>query len=111
MSDSEDGREPFRMEEQPGVGDEVRLILVGELDLAVAAEFVERISRLRERAAPVRIDLSRLEFLDSTGLREIIVAVTDARRDGWALQLEPDLDGEVARIIDLVGARSFFWPE
>jgi anti-sigma B factor antagonist len=111
MMHSEDGTDLFRMEEQRAPDGELRLTLVGELDLAVASDFVERIASLRHEGRAVRIDLSRLEFLDSTGLRELIVAVTEARRDGWSLQLEPQLDGEVARIIDLVGARSFFWPE
>jgi anti-anti-sigma factor len=106
-----EGRDLFRMEQQRTADGEVRLTLVGELDLAVAPDFVERIASLRAEAVPVRIDLRGLEFLDSTGLRELIVAVTEARRSGWSLQLEPELDGEVARIIDLVGARSFFWPD
>lgn len=110
MTEIDHGRQPFRMEERPDDDGTVWLTLVGELDLAVAPELSSRIAALRRRAVDVRVDLSRLEFVDSTGLRELIVAVTEARRNGWSLQIEPGVAGEVERIIELVGAREFFWP-
>jgi anti-sigma B factor antagonist len=108
--ETDNPRRPFRMEEHFEQEHELRLALVGELDLGVAHELAARLDQLRQGGYAIEIDLTRLEFLDSTGLRELIVAVTDSRRDGWALEINPEVTDEVGRIIELVGARSFFWP-
>jgi len=69
----------------PGI---VRFELAGELDVASA-------SRLDERLAAVALgpdvglalDLRGLEFMDSSGLRSILRADAQARRDGAAMTI------------------------
>jgi anti-anti-sigma factor len=104
-------RMPFRMEEFFGEGHDLRLALVGELDLAVAEQLSDRLGELKKGGYAVTLDLSRLKFIDSSGLRELISAVTESRRDGWTLTIDEQLTDQVRRVIDLVGARAYFWPE
>ena len=101
----------FRMEEYFEDGRQLRLALVGELDIAVVQQLDERLRELRKGGYAISLDLARLEFIDSTGLRELISAFADSRRDGWQLEIEDQLTDQVARVIELVGARSYFWPD
>jgi anti-anti-sigma factor len=101
----------FWIEEEPDDGDPVRLGLIGELDIAGADRLRYRLEALAERRRPVRLDLRRLQFIDSSGLRELVRAVSDARRDGWVLELDPTLSPQVSQVIDLLELRRLFWPQ
>lgn len=62
----------------------------GELDLAAAPEaetYLEAIER--EGATEIVLDLSGIEFLDSTGLRVVVAADARARRGGHRLLVVP----------------------
>ena len=63
------------------------LALRGELDLASAAELSAALRRHAQPGRTVRVDLSGLMFMDSTGMRSILEANRDAQRDGWTLVL------------------------
>ena len=80
----------------------VRLSLTGELDLGSAQLLEDRLARLRVAKSPVRLDLSRLEFIDSTGLHLLVRTVGDAQIKGWDLEIEPDVAPEVMRLFKLV---------
>jgi anti-anti-sigma factor len=84
-------------------GETHRLRLLGEFDLSGAEGFREEIERI-ESSGPERIviDLSALDFMDSTGLRLLIE--TDMRHrgnsDGGRIgYVRPR--GEVARLLEL----------
>lgn len=65
---------------------EVRLALTGELDISTAPRLDEDLRRVEsERPARIVLDLERLEFLDSTGLRLLILADNRARDEGREL--------------------------
>jgi anti-sigma B factor antagonist len=61
----------------------VHVALVGELDLSAVAKVQEELRKV-EAAAPATlvVDLSKLTFLDSTGLRCIVTADERARAEG-----------------------------
>ena len=61
----------------------VHVALVGELDLSSVAKVQEELRRV-EAASPATlvVDLSKLTFLDSTGLRCIVTADERAREEG-----------------------------
>lgn len=99
----------FWMDEREAAG-RLRLGLVGELDIASASALQERLRVLAERRDPVVLDLGRLQFIDSSGLRELVRAVSDARRDHWSLELAPTLSPQVRQVIDLLELRDLFWP-
>lgn len=71
------------------------LVLVGELDLASFDEARRRFDQLLAvTSGCVRIDLSELTFIDSTGLRFVVGAMLDCEAAGRHL--------EVRRAEDLV---------
>jgi anti-sigma B factor antagonist len=58
------------------------VVLSGELDLSTIAKVEQELSRVEgEGPAVVALDLSRLTFLDSSGLRVIVSADQRARRE------------------------------
>ena len=69
-----------RSEDRDGL---VHVSLVGELDLSTVAKVQEELRRV-EASAPTTLvmDLSKLTFLDSTGLRCIVTADERARDEG-----------------------------
>ena len=81
-------------------GDAVRLSLTDELDIATTPVLEERLTRLR--ASPVRLDLSKLEFIDSTGLHLLVRMVGEARMKRWRLQVEPDVAPQVMHLLKLM---------
>ena len=100
----------FWMEEQAGEAGRVRLGLVGELDIAGADQLHERLQGLARRGEPVLLDLRRLQFIDSSGLGELVRAVSDARRDGRSLEIDATLSPQVRQVIDLLELQQVLWP-
>ena len=88
-----------------------RLTLLGELDLHTAPILGQRLNELGESAQSVRLDLSHLDFADSTGMALLVAAVEDATKHGWRLEVDPQLSPYVARTVELWGAAGHFWPE
>jgi anti-sigma B factor antagonist len=82
-------------------GDGIVLSLHGELDLTSAPVF-ERELRAAGSASPawLTIDLSGLEFMDSTGLRALLLAREHAGGDGHRLTLRRG-PRQVQRVLEL----------
>ena len=81
----------------------VRIALAGELDLSSALTFDEEVRRAEERLPDTLVlDLRKLRFMDSTGLRLIMSAHSRARTRGRRLAIvlgsEP-----VRRLFNLAG--------
>jgi anti-sigma B factor antagonist len=69
-----------RTEDRNGL---VHVALVGELDLSTVAKVQEELRRVEATSPPTLVvDLSKLTFLDSTGLRCIVTADERARAEG-----------------------------
>lgn len=85
-----------------------RCFLTGELDLAseeaVAAELTRR---LAENPALFVIDLSGLEFIDSTGLRVLMTAQKTASANGTKLLLAA-IPEAVKRVFDIANVTEHF---
>ncbi len=67
----------------------------------------DRLRQLRADSLTVRLNLSELRFMDSTGLHVLLRAVQDSRRDGWQLEIEPDVSPPVRRLLQLVNVEGF----
>ena len=66
----------------------VHVILRGELDLSTVAKVQDELRRVEAGSPPVVVlDLSKLTFLDSTGLRCLVTADQRARDEGRRLVL------------------------
>jgi len=86
------------------VGGEVWLTLEGELDLASVGELEQQLQAAQaDKPSRVVVDLRRLAFIDSSGLRAIIQANTNARAEGIDLVLRPGGDS-IQRVFELTGA-------
>jgi anti-sigma B factor antagonist len=101
---------PLEIQEQITDDRSRRLTLRGELDLYSAPLLRQRLDQLAASPQPVRLDLSRLDFADSTGIAALVAAMNDAAENRWRLEIEPQLSPQVARIIELWGAAEVLWP-
>jgi anti-sigma B factor antagonist len=85
----------------------VRLALSGELDLDAAPEVGERLRELGDAGFDqLVLDLSALEFIDSSGLRAVLAAVSAAREQGRELTVVPGPLG-VQRVFEITGTAEF----
>jgi anti-anti-sigma factor len=83
-------------------GRSLRLSLTGELDVATTPVLEDRLARLIATRSPVRLDLSRLDFIDSTGVHLLVRVIGDAHRKHRQLQIEPDLAPQVRHLITIM---------
>jgi anti-sigma B factor antagonist len=82
-------------------GDTHRLVLLGEFDIAGAEAYREEIERVEAGdAGSIVIDMSSLEFMDSTGLRLLIETDMRSREDSGRVRYTRPR-GEVARLLQL----------
>jgi anti-sigma B factor antagonist len=89
----------------------VRMLVRGELDMGTAPILSPRLAQLRAERQLVRLDLSELEFIDSTGIHLLIAAFNSAREDGCQLAIETPLSPQVHRVFELLGLdHSLFVP-
>lgn len=79
-----------------------RLELGGELDLETAPRFDQAMTIALAAARPIVIDLTRLRFIDSSGLWAITRAHSVCRRRGVTLTIAPG-DGQVREILEATG--------
>src|SRR3954463_10143822 len=82
------------------------LEVFGELDLATAPKLCAALDAARiHRVKRLVIDLTGVDFCDSTGLRALLGAGTELRFGGGRLAVACLPDGPVGRLFDMVGAR------
>jgi anti-sigma B factor antagonist len=79
----------------------VHVVLRGELDLSTVGKVQDELARIERSSPPtVVLDLSKLSFLDSTGLRCLVTADERARQEGRRLVLVRGPDS-VQRVFDI----------
>jgi anti-sigma B factor antagonist len=100
----------FAMHERSDECGAVRLLLSGELDLAVAGRLRRRLQQLARAHATVILDLSDLQFMDSTGLHVLIANLDQATHNGWQLRIDPNLTSPVRRVVEIAGIDHILWP-
>jgi anti-sigma B factor antagonist len=71
-------------------GDANVLALAGEFDMAVVDKFENELATVEESGAEVIVaDLSDVEFMDSSGLRALVIADQRARKAGRRFAIVP----------------------
>ena len=79
------------------------LRLSGELEMDSAEVFAEAARRVHAEGIPcLVIDLSALDFVDSTGLSQFVLALKRQREIGGEVVLQAPT-GPVKRVLDIVG--------
>jgi len=78
-----------------------RIQLTGELDIATGPDLERALeAQLAEAATDIVLDLRGVTFIDSSGLRVVLVASRSATDAGRRLIVVPG-DGQVLRVIQL----------
>lgn len=81
------------------------LNVLGELDLSTAPRLCVALDAARRRGArKLLVDLSGVEFCDSSGLRSLIGARIEVEAQGGRLAIVCAPEGSVARLFELTGA-------
>jgi anti-anti-sigma factor len=80
-----------------------RLELQGELDVLTLRPLRQRVAELVGAGfGEIVLDLRRLSFIDSTGMRLLLSLHLQARRDGWTLGLIQGPEN-VRRVFEIAG--------
>jgi anti-anti-sigma factor len=95
-------RDEFEVLEDEMADGTRRLALRGELDMISSPEVVARLEELKQQGVAVRLDLTGLTFMDSTGVRALYTAVKTAQDESTALQIVPP-QGEPWRVLEITG--------
>jgi anti-sigma B factor antagonist len=80
----------------------VTVKLLGELDMANAPTLETALEQVEAEPRPMRIDLSELEFIDSTGIA-LLVAAHHRLEGSDRLRLVPSRSSGVRRVLSLTG--------
>ena len=92
----------FTVAESTG-GDGAHVIrLHGELDIDAAPDLERALLRSRPAGERVVLDLSDLQFMDSTGLRVLLRARAAAEEGRWEIFLR-DVPSNIQRLFDMTG--------
>lgn len=98
-------RRPFGLERTEQQG-RARLVLCGELDLATAPQLEAELTHLCESGVrEIEIDLGEIDFIDSTGLRAILLAKDSCAKGGIEFFLVPARAERHRRLFELTGLR------
>jgi anti-sigma B factor antagonist len=85
---------------------EIRVI--GDLDLASGGRLHHAVhSELDSSPRRVIVDLSEVDFIDSSGLRELVGATLESRADWDRLTIAPQVGPNVRRLLWLSGLEDF----
>lgn len=87
--------------DQEDDGRRLRVCLRGELDLSNACTAELQLEEAFNSKRPVLIDLSKLEFLDSTGIALLVTAL--GRPDARRIKFLPSETAGVRRVLSLTG--------
>jgi anti-sigma B factor antagonist len=68
-------------------GDDAVVHLAGELDISTSPDLQDALAALTDRPRHVAVDLSDLEFMDSTGLAALLGAHKALNEQGGTLEL------------------------
>lgn len=87
-------------------GETVVVDVGGELCLASASQLLERLEELDRGFARLVLDLRRVTFIDSTGIRLLVKMQSRARHDEFDFAIS--VEGTPARTLQLVGLQDYF---
>jgi anti-anti-sigma factor len=92
----------FTLAEEAGSGGERVIRLHGELDIDTVPGLERALLRSRPAEQRVVLDLSELQFMDSTGLRVLLRARAAAEEGRWEIVMR-DVPPNIRRLFDMTG--------
>jgi anti-sigma B factor antagonist len=98
---------PFALRLEPMSGGWVRVCVEGELALTSASLLELAVERELDSNSDILLDLSGIDFIDSTGLRAMTTLVRNAKAHGRKLRLSSDLPPHARRLMEIVGLLPF----
>jgi len=93
---------PFRVRVERTDQTEPTVAVEGELDVATSGELARTLRQELEHARRVRLDLSRVAFIDSTGLAAIVKPLREAKGER-RIELIGTLPAQARRLLELTG--------
>jgi anti-anti-sigma factor len=85
-------------------GPAAQLVIVGEIDLSTCTEIVDAVERLAEHGCTeLKIDLRNVSFMDSSGLRALLLIHRQFADEGRQLTIVPATE-PVMTVFRLTGA-------
>jgi len=102
-----DSSAPFALRLEPMDGAWVRVCVEGELALTSSSLLEVAVERELEGKSDVLLDFSRIDFIDSAGLRAMTALVRAAKANGRRLRLSSDLPSHARRLMEIVGLLPF----
>jgi anti-anti-sigma factor len=100
--------QPFSIDVLPSEGLVVRVRVTGAIDIRTAPELGRVLARALEPGIHLRLDLSAVWFLDSTGVRAIANAAHKAHCTGGTFTIDSPLPQQARRIMEITGLQSLF---
>ena len=86
------------------------IAVAGELDIATAPELCARLDASRSGRRPrLLVDLTDVDFCDSTGLRALLGAASEVRAHGGRFAIVCPPAGDVARLLEHRRRRASGW--
>jgi anti-anti-sigma factor len=98
---------PFALRLEPMADNWVRVYVEGELALTSSSVLELAVARELEANSHVLLDFSRIDFIDSAGLRAMTALVRTAKANGRKLRLSSDLPAHARRLMEIVGLLPF----
>lgn len=78
------------------------LSLIGELDIATVDKFKNAVESAKTTEKAIEIDMSQLDFVDSTGVGGLLKAIKGLQGEKIAVQMT-NINPEVYEVFDLLG--------
>lgn len=79
------------------------MLVAGELDLATSSRLDKALTSALTDADDVVLDLSKVTFIDSTGLSTILAGVSASQLNGGTLAISSTLAPQPRRLFELAG--------
>lgn len=98
---------PFALRLEQMDGGWVRVCVEGELALTSSSLLELAVERELRANSDILLDLSRIDFIDSAGLRAMTALVRSAKANGRKLKLSADLPLHARRLMEIVGLLPF----
>jgi stage II sporulation protein AA (anti-sigma F factor antagonist) len=93
----------FRIEQLARADGATVVSVFGEVDLSTAGQLESTLRALAAQKRAAVLDLSQVEFMDSSGISVLVRAARDAQRDGWSFALAAELSKSVERLFTVSG--------